>query len=762
MSPPDPAALLPLLLQMDAVGASDLFICEGKLPAWRVDGAVEPVSDAAPTARAEVEGLLQVALGPTGAAEFHATGDRDCGLSLRDGRRVRLNFSRQQGRLSVVARAVQSGALSAEGLRLPEVALRFADRARGLVLVTGATGSGKSTTLAALVHHINQGRPAHIITIEDPIEFVHRDLRGRVSQREVGPDTEGWSSALRHALRQSPDVIVIGELRDLASMQVAISAALTGHLVLASLHTIDAVQTVQRILSTFHEGQRSQVALDLSICLQGIISQRLLPRSDGDGRVVAVELLTNTPPVAMLLREQRTEELHDLMRGQRGGGMQTFNEALVQLLRLRQISHEVALAYASNPEELALAARGISTGVDSLRDARDEDELDIDLDMQRLLTRVLALGASDLHLAVGRAPQVRISGRLQPLGRRPLSDGDLRGLLYSILSTRQRSHYEVEREIDFGIAMEGGRRFRVNAYFQKGRMAAALRAIPNVVPSPEALGIPDSVLELANRPQGLLLVVGPTGAGKSTTQACLVDRINRTRACRIITIEDPVEYVHPSVLATVDQREVFADTQSFAAALKYILRQDPDVIMVGEMRDLETISSALTAAETGHLVMATLHANDAIQAIDRIIDVFPSHQQAQARAMLAGGLLGVVSQRLIPRREGGGRVGAFEVLTGTPAIRNLIRENKLHQARSAMETAQRDGMVTLDTALKRLYEQGEISYEDALLYILNPKVLSPPMPAPPMVAALPPERVRPAAPAAPPSPPSSGGFWGKR
>jgi twitching motility protein PilT len=184
--------------------------------------------------------------------------------------------------------------------------------------------------------------------------------------------------------------------------------------------------------------------------------------------------------------------------------------------------------------------------------------------------------------------------------------------------------------------------------------------------------------------------------------------------------------------------------------------------MVGEMRDLETISSALTAAETGHLVMATLHANDAIQAIDRIIDVFPSHQQAQARAMLAGGLLGVVSQRLIPRREGGGRVGAFEVLTGTPAIRNLIRENKLHQARSAMETAQRDGMVTLDTALKRLYEQGEISYEDALLYILNPKVLSPPMPAPPMVAALPPERVRPAAPAAPPSPPSSGGFWGKR
>ena len=756
MSPPDPATpLLDLLQRMDHVGASDLFVCEGKAPAWRIDGAVERIATAPPTARVEVEALLERAAGTTGAAAFAESGDRDSGLTLPDGRRVRLNFSRQQGRLSVVARAVQSGALSAEGLRLPEATLRFADRARGLVLVTGATGSGKSTTLAALVHHINQSRRAHIITIEDPIEFVHRDLCGRVSQREVGPDTGDWASALRHALRQSPDVIVIGELRDLASMQVAISAALTGHLVLASLHTIDAVQTVQRIMTTFHEGQRAQVALDLSICLQGIISQRLLPRADGDGRVVAVELLTNTPPVSMLLREQRMGELHDLMRGQRGGGMQTFNESLVQLLRAGEIALEVGLAYASNPDELALAARGMSTGVDSLRNARDEDDLDVELDIQRMLARVLSLGASDLHLAVGRAPQVRIAGRLTPLGRRPLSDGDMRGLLYGILSTRQRSQYEVEREIDFGIALEGGRRFRVNAYFQKGRMAAALRAIPSVVPSPEALGIPEVVIELGTRPQGLLLVVGPTGAGKSTTQACLIDRINRTRACRIITIEDPVEYVHPSVLATVDQREVYADTQSFAAALKYILRQDPDVIMVGEMRDLETISSALTAAETGHLVMATLHANDAVQAIDRIIDVFPSHQQAQARAMLAGGLLGVVSQRLLPRREGGGRIGAFEVMTGTPAIRNLIREGKLHQARSVMETASRDGMVTLDAALKKLYEQGDISYEDALIHVLNPKVLMPPS-APPAPAPAAPERPRPA-PSAP-----AGGFWSKR
>ncbi|MFM2246532.1 MAG: hypothetical protein RL071_2606 [Pseudomonadota bacterium] len=749
--------VLDLLAAMEPAGASDLFLCEGKPPAWRVAGALTSPG-AGPSARADLAALAEAAVGPEGRAALLAAGDRDAGLSLADGRRFRLNFHLQQGRLAVVARAVPSGALSPEALRLPAAALQLADRARGLVLITGATGSGKSTTLAAMVHHINRTRPVHIITLEDPIEFVHRDLRGRLSQREVGPDTQSWATALRTALRQSPDVIVIGELRDAESMSVAIAAALTGHLVLASVHTVDAVQTLQRIMASFTEGQRAQVALDLSICLQGIVSQRLLPRPDGAGRVVAVELLTNTPPVALLLREQRAGELHDLMRSQRGGGMQTFNDALVALLKSGAVSYEVALAYASNPDELALAARGMATGVDSLR-AGGDDEQDAELDMKRLLSRVLELGASDLHLTVGRPPLVRVTGRLRPLARRPLTDGDMRGLLFSILSTRQRSIYELEREIDFGISMEGGRRFRVNAYYQKGRMAAALRAIPSSVPSAEALGIPESILELGTRPQGLLLVVGPTGAGKSTTLACLLDRINRTRPCRVITIEDPVEYVHPSVLATVDQREVYSDTQSFAAALKYILRQDPDVIMVGEMRDLETISSALTAAETGHLVMATLHANDAMQAVDRIIDAFPAHQQPQARAMLSGCLLGVISQRLLPRMSGTGRIGAYEVMIGNAAVRNLIREGKLHQARSMMETASREGMVTMDAAIKRLYDGGEVSYDDALVHLTNPRLLTPPAPPP----AAPPRSAPSAPPAAPAAPPpASTSFWGRR
>ncbi|HNH50161.1 MAG TPA: PilT/PilU family type 4a pilus ATPase, partial [Myxococcota bacterium] len=290
-------------------------------------------------------------------------------------------------------------------------------------------------------------------------------------------------------------------------------------------------------------------------------------------------------------------------------------------------------------------------------------------------------GASDLHLTAGRPPLVRINGELGPLdhsevGRQPLSEGDMRTLLYSVMSARQRALYELERELDFALAVESEgkrRRFRVNAYYQKGQMAAALRAINSEIPAAEKLGIPEAILKLTERTQGLLLVVGPTGAGKSTTLACLLDRINRSRACRIITVEDPIEYVYESKLATVDQREVSSDTLTFAAALKYSLRQDPDVILVGEMRDLETISSALTAAETGHLVMATLHANDVAQTVTRIVDTFPSHQQEQIRAQLASALLGVVSQRLLPSKNGG-RTAVFEVMLANPAVRTLVRE----------------------------------------------------------------------------------------
>ena len=709
---------------MDERCASDLYICEGKSPAFRVHGEVKSIEESA-TTPGEVKALLDRVLVGTARARFDRSGDLDVGYSLEDGRRFRLNLAMQQGRHAIVARAVPSGALTFSDLRLPDVVRGFAERRRGLVIVTGATGSGKSTTLAAMVHHINQTRPIHVVTVEDPIEYLHQDMVARITQREVGGDTASYLQALRHVVRQSPDVILVGEMRDVESMQVAISAALTGHLVFTTLHTIDATQTVQRILSFFPEHLRSQVAMDLSLSLQGVVSQRLLPNEDGTGRVLATEILECTPPVARLLREQRVEELQDLMRGARSPGLQTFNESLLNLYKDGHIGYDVGVAHASNPDEFALMAKGMSTGILTFGGAGSVNA-DVGFDIRGLLHLALERGASDLHLTSGRPPILRVGGELQPAGEVNLSDGDMRSLLYSIMTERQRTIYELERETDFALALDDGRRFRVNAYFQKGRMAAALRSIPSAVPDADTLGLPEDLLTMGSAAQGLLLVVGPTGSGKSTTLACLIDRINRTRKCRIITIEDPVEYSHQSILATVDQREIHSDTQSFSAALKFILRQDPDVILVGEMRDYETISAVLTAAETGHLVMATMHSNDAIQAIDRIVDVFNSHQQGQARAQLAASLLGVVSQRLLPKKGEDGLVPAFEMMVATPAIRNLIREEKMHQARGTMEASRRDGMRTMDMALRELYEAGKVEYEDVLKYLLNARAIAVP------------------------------------
>ena len=709
-----------VLAAMASWKASDLFIAEGRPPAARVHGTVKR-SDLPATTRAAIEAFLQELLTPAARKRFDDAGDLDVGFSLPDGKRFRLNLYRERGELALVARALPSGALSFADLGLPEGVRDFADLPRGLVLITGATGSGKSTTLAAIIHHINTTRGVHIVSVEDPIEFVHKDVKARISQREVNTDTGSFSDALRHVVRQSPDVIVLGEMRDLETMQVAISAALIGHLVFATLHTIDVTQSMQRILSYFPEHMRDQAAMDLSLSLQGIVSQRLLPRKDGSGRALATEMLSISPAAARLIREQRVEDFQDYMKTADDPAVQTFNQSMFTLFQQDLIDEQMGQAYASNPEEFALMIQGMSTGVATFgRETNGERGA---LDMKALLRLTMDRDASDLHLTVGRPPILRIGGELSPLEGPPLSMADMRILLYSIMSVRQRSSYELDREIDFALALEDGKRFRINAYHQKGQMAASLRTIPTQIPSAEELGLPEVVLDMGDRPQGLLLVVGPTGAGKTTTLACLVNRINRARACRIITVEDPIEYVHTCKRATVDQREVYADTKDFASALKFVLRQDPDVILVGELRDRETTSSALTAAETGHLVMATLHTNDAIQVVDRVVDIFPAHQQGQVRSQLSASLVGVISQRLLRRAVGGGRVAAFEVMVASTAIRTLIRDGKMHQALSAMESGLRDGQMPMDRALADLVQRGVVERKEAQRYMRNPRSL---------------------------------------
>ena len=339
--------------------------------------------------------------------------------------------------------------------------------------------------------------------------------------------------------------------------------------------------------------------------------------------------------------------------------------------------------------------------------------------IEPLLDEVIKRKASDLHIQVGLAPILRVDGKLAPVpGSEVLNDEAVEALIFSILDEDQKQILLKDKEFDFSFAYGDLGRFRVNAFHERGNLAAALRLIPNELLSIEQLQLPEIVNKFAEYPRGLVLVTGPTGSGKSTTLAALVDKINRERAHHIVTIEDPIEFTHKSKKSVVVQREVHYDTYSFSAALRSSLREDPDVVLIGEMRDLETIAAAITIAETGHLVFATLHTNSASQSIDRMVDVFPPHQQPQIRAQLANILMAIASQRLVPS-IGGGRVAAAEILVATPAVRNIIREGKSHQLEAVIQTGAEFGMQSMDKTLVSLVQKGIITYDEARNYAVD-------------------------------------------
>jgi twitching motility protein PilT len=335
--------------------------------------------------------------------------------------------------------------------------------------------------------------------------------------------------------------------------------------------------------------------------------------------------------------------------------------------------------------------------------------------LHQLLKAMVEKGATDLHVTTGSPPQLRIDGRLVPLKTAPLTNVETKQLCYSILTDAQKHKFEEENELDLSFGVKGLSRFRANLFMQRGAVAGAFRTIPYKILSFAELGLPQAVADLAKKPRGLVLVTGPTGSGKSTTLASIIDKINTERHEHIMTIEDPIEYLHPHKNCVVNQREVGADTHSFKKALKYILRQDPDVVLVGEMRDLETIESALVVSETGHMAFGTLHTNSCVQTINRILDVFPPYQQPQIRAQLSFVLEGVMTQNLLPKATGPGRVLALEVMIPNPAIRNLIREDKIHQIYSAMQVGQsKFGMQTFNQSLATLLSKRIITLDEAM------------------------------------------------
>ena len=353
--------------------------------------------------------------------------------------------------------------------------------------------------------------------------------------------------------------------------------------------------------------------------------------------------------------------------------------------------------------------------------APPQQQADPEINLRLLLQEMVQKGASDLHVTAGVKAKIRVDGELRDSSiNYVLKPKDTLQIAYSILTEHQKKRYETEDELDFSFGVQNLSRFRGNVFRQRGCVAMAIRQIPYEITTIEKLGMPPILATLADRPRGLVLITGPTGAGKSTTLAALLDKINRERRGHIITIEDPIEFIHRHQRCMVNQREVGADTQSFTRALKYALRQDPDVILIGEMRDLETIAAALTIAETGHLVLATLHTNSAAESINRIIDAFPSQQQSQVRAQLSFVLEGVLTQMLLPKAKGRGRVAAAEIMICTPAIRAVIRDEKIHQIYSLMQAGKKHGMQTMNDSFQVLYLQGMITKEEALKRSADP------------------------------------------
>lgn len=718
-----------LLSRLIADDVSDIFLNAAQIPHLRQSGMVVE-NGIAPVSADDINNFRKRVVSDKLEQVYAETGSVDCAVVLEDNQRCRLNFFETEKGPAVVVRPVKDGnSITFERLGLPAVLKDIVRNNRGgIILVTGATGSGKSSTMAAMINEINHNQHKHILTIEDPIEFVYRNDKSLIAQREVANHTQSFPEAIRNAMRENPDVIVVGEMRDIETMQAAINAALTGHLVISTVHTSNAVLALERLINMVSEERREQLAIDLSLAVVAIVSQRLLPKKDKSGVCAALEILLATPLIRKQIADRKFNDLEQSLKEGGTLGMTPFVRSIFKLYQEGQISEDTAFEFVDNPDEFRLLLQGMESGVDAFRSHYGEKN-DLNshaIDMATLLRSAVKMGSSDLLLSVNAYPCVRLNGSIQAMDLPVLKPIDTQRLLFSIITSHQRVVFEEKRELDFALAVsinltnrpdgEINCRFRVNAFYQRGNIGIVARVINSYIPTPEQLSLPRILLDLIKYKQGLILVTGPTGSGKTTTLASLINVINHTRNAHIITIEDPIEYIHKNINSIVEQRELNADTLSFATALKSALRQDPDVILLGEMRDTETMSAALTAAETGHLVFATIHTNNAPQTIDRIVDSFPSSQQNQIKLQLAGCILGIVSQRLLRTVDGESRVGAFEVMVGTAPVKALIRDGKTHQLQSAIETGFKDGMLTMDHSLDYLYDKGIVSYEETQGY----------------------------------------------
>ncbi len=689
-------------------GASDIFLHEEKAPQIRLNGELTPLPDYHVSAQSM--DLFWQHCG--GTAD---TTDLDTTLTSSDGSRYRVSLFLHAEQRGAVLRPVKTDIPDLNTLGVPEALLtEWITLPSGLILVTGPTGSGKSTTLAATLQWLNQNHSRHVITIEDPIEYLFTDQHCIFTQREVGRNTPSFAQGLKSSLRQSPDIIFLGEIRDPETAMTALQAAETGHLVLATLHSANSAETLDRLTRLFPPAERESALGLLGKQLIGILNQHLLPDQHG-GRTPIIEHFENTGAARNWITSGDHTALADFIERATNPKNVSFMRSLVTACHAGAIDQDTALSASPNPQDFMRAMKGMDST--SHTESTEVAALAEHQDIGHFLALAVEKGASDLHLCSGIVPTIRVNGILRPLGEIPVSAKDCLALINSSLDQKQRARFEENWELDYALNLKGVGRFRGNVHYNRGEMDATFRHIPTEIRTLSELGHKEALKHLCRLEQGLILVTGITGSGKSSTLASMVKEIGESRSGVIVTVEDPIEYLFENNLAIIKQREVGTDTKSFANALKHVLRQDPDVIMVSELRDRETISAAVTAAETGHLVLATLHTMDAPEAIHRMVDVFPGDQQEQVIAQLSNSLQAIISQKLLPRADEEGQVLASEILIANSAVRTCIRTHKIEQITGLIEIGQKDGMHTIDQSIIELFEAGKISADEALLQV---------------------------------------------
>ncbi len=640
------------------------------------------------------------------------------------------------------------------------------DSPHGIIYLTGPTGSGKTTTLYMVLDEMAK-RSVNISTIEDPVE---KNIK-KINQTQVN-NTAGltFEVGLRALLRQDPDIIMVGETRDSETASISVRSAITGHLVFSTLHTNDAASSIVRLIDMGVEPYlvaNSMVGTVAQRLMRRICPEcgqeveateeecRLLGAAPGtkikkahgctqcnftgySGRIAVHEILTVDSTVRKMITDGASmDEIQDYavryqgMHLLRDSAVEKVLQQVTTIEELRKVAYysdapaaqagKTSVPAAAQPVAPQPAAPQIVQMTEILPPVAAQVKVDPFADVgaatvhvEDIILRARESGCSDIHITAAKPLMIRINGALQET-KEQYSKEQITAMLLEMCDADQRAQLAAGNDLDFAIQTRDGNRQRVNIFRDMGALAATIRLLNSHIPTLESLGLPMVLGEIVKQPRGLILVTGPTGSGKSTTLAAMIDSINATRPDHIITIEDPVEYVYEKKQSLIHQREVGRDVTSFAAALRSALREDPDIILVGEMRDYETISAALTAAETGHLVLSTLHTTGAAQTIDRIIDACPNGSQNQVRTQLAGVLNAVVTQCLIPKIEGG-RIAATEILIGTDAVANMIRENKCHQMNTAMQAGAALGMHTLNRDLMSLVQRGVISMEQARKY----------------------------------------------